>query len=115
MEGNMDKYSVELKGNDLIITLDNQETRNALSSGLIRKINDSITGLLRDNTPLRSIIYTHNGPVFSSGADLNELQAFNDDKTAVKNMFDDFNFLLSFNYSGEIPTIAHLKGGAIGG
>ena len=55
-----------------VLTLNHPERRNALSLELMRELTGALDELARD-TDVRAVILAANGPVFSSGHDLNEL------------------------------------------
>lgn len=53
------------------LTLDSPANRNALSSPLMRELLDGLTAALTDPA-VRVVVLSHTGPVFCSGADLEE-------------------------------------------
>ncbi|MBI3225437.1 MAG: enoyl-CoA hydratase/isomerase family protein [Mycolicibacterium cosmeticum] len=62
---------LDIKGGVATITLDSPHNRNALSSRLRRDLTRHLQTVDADES-VRTIILTHSGPVFCSGADLSE-------------------------------------------
>jgi methylglutaconyl-CoA hydratase len=56
------------------ITLDSPANRNALSAQLMREVLDALGAALTD-AAVRTVVISHTGPVFCSGADLKETAA----------------------------------------
>lgn len=64
----------EQAGGVATITLDSPHNRNALSSRLLRQLDDTLSWAL-DEPTVRVIVLTGTGPVFCAGADLKEQRA----------------------------------------
>ena len=81
----MSLISFEKKEKYCIITLNQPEKRNALSTELIGKLKEKLLSISKDKD-INVVILRGNGPVFSSGHDLNELIK-EEDITYFKNIF----------------------------
>jgi enoyl-CoA hydratase/carnithine racemase len=57
-----------------VLTLDSPASRNALSEAMIRTLHEALAAI-RDDSAVRAVVITANGPAFSSGHDLKELTA----------------------------------------
>lgn len=66
-----DLVRLDVAGGIATIRLDSPSNRNALSSALLRALEDSLEAAISDDRS-RLILLTHSGPVFCSGADLKE-------------------------------------------
>lgn len=62
---------LDVAGGIATIRLDSPSNRNALSSALLRALEEALEAAIRDDRS-RLILLTHTGPVFCSGADLKE-------------------------------------------
>ncbi|MFG1945861.1 enoyl-CoA hydratase-related protein [Nonomuraea sp. NPDC048826] len=67
------------------ITLDDVRRRNSLNPVLVRQLAEACAGLGED---VRAVVLRANGPVFSSGGDMDALLTPADDPTAVYRGFD---------------------------
>ncbi len=68
-----DQVTVEREGTTAIVTMRRPEKRNALSLDMMRELEADLAGLGEDRT-VRVIALAGEGPAFSAGHDLNELQ-----------------------------------------
>jgi enoyl-CoA hydratase/carnithine racemase len=57
-----------------ILTLNRPQARNSLSEATLEALRDALTGIAHDRS-VRAVIITANGPAFSAGHDLKELNA----------------------------------------
>jgi enoyl-CoA hydratase len=64
----------ELRGRVAVLTLNRPEARNAVNGDVARGMEDAIDKLEADDDAWLAIL-THNGPVFSAGADLKAINA----------------------------------------
>jgi enoyl-CoA hydratase/carnithine racemase len=71
-----------------ILTLDRPEARNALSEELISAITAELDALAEDSR-IRAVVLTANGPVFSSGHDMKEMTARRADPDGGRAYFAD--------------------------
>ncbi|WP_261371549.1 enoyl-CoA hydratase-related protein [Corynebacterium sanguinis] len=91
-------------GSVVVVTLNRDEKRNALSTELIRELGSALDDAQHS---ARAIVLTGAGSVFSAGADLdeNEFQG---------SFFDDFFTVIRALRTAAAPIIAHVNGPAIG-
>jgi methylglutaconyl-CoA hydratase len=90
------------------VTLDSPANRNALSSRLLRDLDDALTWALGEPS-VRVIVLTGEGPVFCAGADLKEQRAGGAPVTAS------FPDILSLIWESPKPVICRLNGTARAG
>ncbi|MFI6705063.1 enoyl-CoA hydratase-related protein [Nonomuraea sp. NPDC050478] len=76
---------VEVEDHVAWITLDDVRRRNSLNPVLVGQLAEACAGLGRD---VRAVVLRANGPVFSSGGDMDALGTPADDPTAVYRGFD---------------------------
>jgi enoyl-CoA hydratase/carnithine racemase len=62
-----------------LLTLNRPQARNSLSETMLQALGDALTAIARDRA-VRAVILTANGPAFSAGHDLKELNARRADK-----------------------------------
>jgi enoyl-CoA hydratase/carnithine racemase len=86
-----------------IITLDAPQRRNALSTGLIQELLDALTRA----AGARAVVLASSGPVFSSGHDLRELQAGEEQCMAT---FAACERLMRSLQETSVPVIAEVDG-----
>lgn len=70
----------------LVLTMNSQESRNALSEAMMRALKAGVDSA-RDNRTIRAIIITANGPAFCAGHDLKELTAHREDLDGGRDYF----------------------------
>ena len=68
----------EDKGNIAILTLNRPQARNSLSEALLEALGDVLSAIAHDRT-VRAVVIAANGPAFSAGHDLKELNAHRSD------------------------------------
>ena len=90
-----------------VLTLNHPERRNALSLELMRELTGTFDELARD-PDVRAVILAANGPVFSSGHDLNELSGRPNDEYEA--LFDACTTLMTRIQSIPQPVIAEVRG-----
>lgn len=97
------------------IILDRPEVRNALCAELMSKAGQALAEGIRDTT-VRSIVITGAGPVFSAGADLNEMKAMRGAPLEANqsNAFAISELFYAVTASPK-PVIARVNGPAIAG
>ena len=64
----------EDEGGIAILTLNRPQARNSLSEAMLEALSDALTALAHERT-VRAVIIAANGPAFSAGHDLKELNA----------------------------------------
>jgi enoyl-CoA hydratase/carnithine racemase len=64
----------EDKNGIAVLTLNRQQARNSLSEALIEALSDTLTAIAHERS-IRAVIIAANGPAFSAGHDLKELNA----------------------------------------
>jgi methylglutaconyl-CoA hydratase len=93
------------------LTLDSPANRNALSTALIEELLAALAAADADDS-VRAIVLTHDGPVFSSGADLKETAAAIDSgKPPISRLGE----LLTAIWEGRKPVVARVAGPARAG
>jgi enoyl-CoA hydratase/carnithine racemase len=66
-------------GGIAMVTLNRPEARNSLSEAMLRALGDALSAIARDRT-VRVVVLAANGPAFSAGHDLKELNAHRSDE-----------------------------------
>jgi enoyl-CoA hydratase/carnithine racemase len=69
----------EDRGNIAILTLNRPQARNSLSEALLEALGDALSAIAHDRT-VRAVVTAANGPAFSAGHDLKELNAHRSDE-----------------------------------
>jgi enoyl-CoA hydratase/carnithine racemase len=69
----------EDKGSIAILTLNRPQARNSLSEALLEALSDALSAIAHDRT-VRAVVIAANGPAFSAGHDLKELNAHRSDE-----------------------------------
>jgi enoyl-CoA hydratase/carnithine racemase len=69
----------EDEGGIAILTLNRPEARNSLSEALLEALGDALSAIAHDRT-VRAVVIAANGPAFSAGHDLKELNAHRSDQ-----------------------------------
>jgi enoyl-CoA hydratase/carnithine racemase len=69
----------EDKGGIAILTLNRPQARNSLSEALLEALSDALSAIAHDQT-VRAVVIAANGPAFSAGHDLKELNAHRSDE-----------------------------------
>jgi len=103
---------VERRDRVAVLTLDDPDRRNALTSGLVQEI---LTGVdrLEDDEEIGALVVTGAPPAFCSGADVGALGAVsagNEDRGSLPLIYEGF---LRF-YRCTLPTVAAVNGPAVG-
>jgi enoyl-CoA hydratase/carnithine racemase len=76
----------DLKGGIAILMLNRPEARNSLSEAMLEALSDALTAIAHDRT-VRVVILTANGPAYSAGHDLKELNAHRKDEDRGRSYF----------------------------
>ncbi len=77
----------EDKGGVAILTLNRPQARNSLSEALLEALGDALTAIADDRT-VRVVVLAANGPAFSAGHDLKELNAHRKDADRGRGYFE---------------------------
>jgi methylglutaconyl-CoA hydratase len=97
-------YSVE--AGVATITLDQPDSRNAMTTALMNGLGDRLTAAL-DDRAVRAIVLTNNGPAFCAGANLKQ----DDTDAPLFGMVDIFELMLD----GPKPVVGRIAGHCTGG
>jgi enoyl-CoA hydratase/carnithine racemase len=110
----MSLVGVEDSGAVRHLVLRRAEKRNALNGELIAELGAAIEAAAADDS-VRVVVLRGDGPLFSSGMDLNDLRALSEDPSGVRRMRR--GILAAWNLMEEMPkaTICQIHGAAIGG
>jgi len=76
----------EDKGGIAILTLNRPEARNSLSEAMLEALSDALTAIAHDRT-VHVVILAANGPAYSAGHDLKELNAHRKDEDRGRSYF----------------------------
>ncbi|HEX9707224.1 MAG TPA: enoyl-CoA hydratase-related protein [Steroidobacteraceae bacterium] len=97
------------------LTLDREESRNALSAEMVLRLTEALTSLAGDST-VRVVQLTGAGSVFCAGADIAEMRAAGAAPTG-QNEADSRRFALMLESLERLPqpTVAVVNGAAYGG
>ena len=76
----------EDKGGTTVLTLNRPQARNSLSEALLEALGDALTAIAHDRT-VRVVVLAANGPAFSAGHDLKELNAHRKDDDRGRSYF----------------------------
>ena len=87
------------------VTLDSPRNRNALSRRLVAELAGHLRGALADEA-VRVVVLTHTGPVFCSGADLEEAREARPDDAPAADLPD----VLLTLWESEKPVVCRLAG-----
>jgi enoyl-CoA hydratase/carnithine racemase len=69
----------EERGSIAVLTLNRPQARNSLSEALLEALSDALSAIAHDRT-VRAVVIAANGPAFSAGHDLKELNAHRSDE-----------------------------------
>jgi enoyl-CoA hydratase len=112
---NYEKIRYEVASNGVAtITLDDPETRNALSTELLEELIDAFSAVKADDAARVVVLTSSHDKVFSSGANL---AGFGADAPAVHKHFASDRFLTLFKLIGELgkPSIVAANGHVLAG
>jgi enoyl-CoA hydratase len=109
---NYEFLKIEQKDNILIITIDKQNTLNALNSKLLDEISDCFTKL-NNRDDITVVIITGKGSAFVAGADISEMVDFTPAK-ALRFTKKGNDIFLEIDHSTKV-VIAAINGYALGG
>jgi len=105
----------EDKGGIAILTLNRPEARNSLSEAMLEALSDALTAIAHDRT-VHVVILAANGPAFSAGHDLKELNAHRKDEDRGRSYFKHIMGLCSSMMQQVValpqPVIAAVQGTA---
>jgi enoyl-CoA hydratase/carnithine racemase len=73
-------------GSIAILTLNRPQARNSLSEAVLEALGDALTAIARERA-VRAVVLTANGPAFSAGHDLKELNAHRSDEDLGRSYF----------------------------
>jgi len=76
----------EDKGSTAILTLNRPQARNSLSEAMLEGLSDALTAIAHDRA-VRAVVIAANGPAFSAGHDLKELNARRQDDDRGRSYF----------------------------
>jgi enoyl-CoA hydratase/carnithine racemase len=76
----------EDKGGIAVLTLNRPQARNSLSEALLEALSDALSAIAHDRT-VRVVVLAANGPAFSAGHDLKELNARRSDEDRGRGYF----------------------------
>ena len=76
----------EDKGSTAILTLNRPQARNGLSEAMLEGLTDALTAIAHDRA-VRAVVIAANGPAFSAGHDLKELNARRQDDDRGRSYF----------------------------
>ena len=96
-----------LVGDILYLTLNDQDRRNSLSRRLLSELKDSFDSI-QDDPTVRVVVVRSEGPVFSSGHDLNEL--VNRDTESYYSLFAACTSVMESIRLSPKPVIAEVEG-----
>jgi len=103
------------RGSAALITINRPDKRNALSRALIASLSDAFHRAANDSA-VRCVILTGNGPAFCAGMDLDELRGtLGADADKVWDDATKLSALYDFIYTLPKPTIAAVNGSAVAG
>jgi enoyl-CoA hydratase/carnithine racemase len=69
----------EDRGSIALLTLNRPQARNSLSEALLESLSDALSAIAHDRT-VRAVVIAANGPAFSAGHDLKEMNAHRSDE-----------------------------------
>jgi enoyl-CoA hydratase/carnithine racemase len=69
----------EERGSIAVLTVNRPQARNSLSEALLEALSDALSAIAHDRT-VRAVVIAANGPAFSAGHDLKELNAHRSDE-----------------------------------
>jgi enoyl-CoA hydratase/carnithine racemase len=105
----------EDKGGIAILTLNRPEARNSLSEAMLEALSDALIAIAHDRT-VHVVILAANGPAFSAGHDLKELNAHRKDEDRGRSYFKHIMGLCSSMMQQVValpqPVIAAVQGTA---
>jgi enoyl-CoA hydratase/carnithine racemase len=84
----------EDRGGIAILTLNRPQARNSLSEALLEALSDALSAIAHDRT-VRAVVIAANGPAFSAGHDLKELNAHRSDEDRGRAYFKQIMSLCS--------------------
>ncbi len=97
------------KANNIGKIIFNNGPLNILTISMMEQINRALEGFLEDES-LKAVIFDHNGKAFSAGVDIGDHIG---DKASK--MIKEFHEIFRKLYKLKCPTIASIKGAALGG
>lgn len=108
----------EVEGRAARLTLDSPHNRNALSSGLVRRLREGLQRAATDKT-VRAVVLTHTGNTFCAGADLSESTgASADPQDVAKDRAGQLTALLRDILELPLPVViavnGHVRAGGFG-
>jgi enoyl-CoA hydratase/carnithine racemase len=105
----------EDQGGIAILTLNRPQARNSLSEAMLEALSEALTAIAHDRT-IHVVILTANGPAFSAGHDLKELNAHRKDEDRGRSYFKHIMGLCSSMMQQIVnlpqPVIAAVQGTA---
>jgi len=104
-----ERVGVEVSYHVATVTLQDQKTRNCLSTTMMTDLYNTIEKL-EANPHVKVVILTHTGKVFSSGHNLKELQLTQETTGETKAIFETCNKLMLKVRSTRLPVIASISG-----
>ena len=108
----------EREGAVLILTMNQPETRNALTGNTAVQEFVQACDAIRTDTSIRCVILTGAGPVFSSGGNVKDMQRFFNEQLSPDTIREEYRNgiqrLPKALYNLDVPIIAAINGPAIG-
>lgn len=114
----MSFLTTERDGAILILTMNQPETRNALTGNTAVDEFVQACDAIRRDTSVRAVIITGTGPVFSSGGNVKDMQRFFGDSLSPEVIREEYRNgiqrIPKALYHLDVPTICAINGPAIG-
>ncbi|HVR49798.1 MAG TPA: crotonase/enoyl-CoA hydratase family protein [Pseudorhodoferax sp.] len=114
----MSFLTTERDGAILILTMNQPETRNALTGNTAVDEFVQACDAIRRDTSVRAVIITGTGPVFSSGGNVKDMQRFFGDALSPEVIREEYRNgiqrIPKALYNLDVPTICAVNGPAIG-
>jgi len=110
--------TIERQDTILIVTMNDPETRNALTGNTAVEEFLALCQRVKDDSSIRAIVLTAQGTVFSSGGNLKDMQRYFDERPPADATRNEYRHgiqqLTRQFYNIEVPVIAAVNGAAIG-
>lgn len=114
----MSFLTTERDGAILILTMNQPETRNALTGNTAVDEFVQACDTIRRDTSVRAVVITGTGPVFSSGGNVKDMQRFFGDTLSPEVIREEYRNgiqrIPKALYNLDVPTICAINGPAIG-
>ena len=97
-----------------ILTLDRPEQRNPLDKHTVTRLRDLVLAAV-DDTAVRAVVITGNGPAFSAGGDLKGYRSLYRDPAAFRAFLDEFAELCMLLERSRVVSVAMVNGACVAG